>query len=136
MIILREKEKLIFMFLLGGFIYGLCEIGFRGYTHWSMILTGGSAAVALTIINGALKNYSVFLRALAGAGAITALELTVGIVVNEIFGLGVWDYSALPFNLLGQISLPFSVCWYAVSLTVFILMDILFSAQNKESRSV
>ena len=54
---------------------------------------------------------------------ITLLELTVGLVVNRVFSLGVWDYSNLPYNLLGQISLPFSACWYILSIFAFFIFE-------------
>ena len=39
--------ELCWFFLLGAFVYSLLEIVCRGYTHWTMTLTGGTAAVGL-----------------------------------------------------------------------------------------
>lgn len=36
--------------------------------------------------------------------------------------LGVWDYSAAPFNLLGQICLPFTLLWFPLC-GIGILLD-------------
>ena len=34
---------------------------------------------------------------------ITAVEFTSGLILNVWLGLGIWDYSNMPFNILGQI---------------------------------
>ena len=52
-------------------------------------------------------------RAAAGAGTITAVELVTGLLVNRRHR--VWDYRNIPLNLYGQICLPFSLLWYPVS---------------------
>ncbi len=110
--------KYLLLFCIGGLGYGLVEITFRGYTHWSMIITGGSAFLCLYIINKYFENTSIYKKALLGAFIITTLELTVGLVVNKTFNLGVWDYTNTPFNFLGIISLPFCICWYIISFVV------------------
>lgn len=121
--ILKNYFVYIILFFVGGIGYGTIEVAFRGYTHWSMVLTGGSAFLSLYLIHRALPNASIFIKALLGMLVITVLELTVGIIVNRIFLLNVWDYSGLPYNFLGQISLPFSACWYLLSICAFYLLD-------------
>ena len=37
--------------------------------------------------------------------------------------LGVWDYTDMPFNLMGQICLPFSAAWIVVSAAAILLDD-------------
>lgn len=118
-------EKYLFLFCFGGLGYGLIEIAFRGYTHWSMIITGGSAFLCLYIINKTFENVSNHKKALAGALVITTLELTVGLVVNKTFNLAVWDYTNTPVNFLGVISLPFCVCWYVISFIVLKMFNII-----------
>lgn len=120
-------EKYLFLFCFGGLGYGLIEIAFRGYTHWSMIITGGSAFLCLYIINKSFENTTIYKKALIGALVITTLELTVGLVVNNTFNLGVWDYTNTPINFLGIISLPFCICWYGIS---YIALKV-FNTANK-----
>lgn len=120
-------EKYLLLFCFGGLGYGAIEIVFRGYTHWSMIITGGSAFLCLHIINKSFENTSIYKKALIGALVITTLELTVGLVVNNTFNLGVWDYTNTPVNFLGIISLPFCICWYVIS---YIALKV-FNAVNK-----
>ena len=45
--------ELCWFFLLGAFVYSLLEIVCRGYTHWTMTLTGGTAAVGLYLLHAA-----------------------------------------------------------------------------------
>ena len=120
---MRNSIVYLIIFLVGGIGYGAIEVCFRGYTHWSMLLTGGSAFLSLYLIHNTFPNTSIFIKALLGMVVITLLELSVGIIVNRVFSLGVWDYSNLPYNLLGQISLPFSACWYVLSIVAFYLLD-------------
>ena len=49
------------------------------------------------------------LKPLLGAGAITAVELGTGLLVNRDHH--VWDYRQAPMNYRGQICLPFSLLW-------------------------
>ena len=38
---------------------------------------------------------------------VTSCEFITGIIVNKWLNLNVWDYSNVPFQLFGQICLPF-----------------------------
>jgi uncharacterized membrane protein len=58
----------------------------------------------------------ILLRALIGALFITATELFAGCLLNIALGLGIWDYSHLPYQFLGQISLHYSVAWFFFSI--------------------
>ena len=62
----------IAVFVLGGAAYGMIEIMFRGYTHWTMVLTGGACILTLYILLGWLSALPLVLGALAGAAIITA----------------------------------------------------------------
>ena len=120
---MSNAEKYVLLFLIGGIGYGAIEIAFRGFTHWSMVLTGGAAFLSLYLINNAFANTSIFIKALFGMAVITALELAVGLIVNKVFSLAVWDYSNMPVNFMGQISLQFSACWYGLSIVAFLIFE-------------
>lgn len=108
------KKALIFSF--GGTGYCLIELIWRGHTHWSMYLTGGFCFFILEQLNRTvLAAKTIWTKCAVGATVITAVEFSVGCVVNLWLGLGVWDYTRLPMNLLGQISLVYSTLWYALS---------------------
>ena len=56
---------------------------------------------------------------------ITVFEFILGYILNIKLGLGIWDYSNIPFNIMGQICLPFSFLWFVLSYFVIMLDDIL-----------
>lgn len=124
---MKNIEKYIFIFLIGGIGYGLLEIAFRGFTHWSMIITGGSALLILYLINHALPNTPTILKALIGALSITIIEFSVGIIVNKVFSFGVWDYTGSPGNILGVITPSFSLIWFMIS---FIMISVFKNIQR------
>ena len=53
------------------------------------------------------------------------MEFRTGLVVNRWLRLGVWDYSAQPHNLLGQVCLPFAAWWAVLAGAAVILDDLL-----------
>lgn len=104
----------IVVFVLGGAAYGSMEVLFRGHTHWTMVLTGGACVLTLYLMQGWLMSVPLVLAALAGAIVITAYEFCVGVLVNLRFGWDVWDYSAMPCNVLGQICPTFTAAWFVL----------------------
>ena len=102
----------ILIFILGGAAYGLLETRFRGYTHWTMVLTGGACVLTLYLLSGWLLSMNLVLSAMAGAVIITIYEFCVGVIVNLRLGWDVWDYSSLPGNILGQICPTFTLAWF------------------------
>ena len=57
---------------------------------------------------------SLPVRAIAGSGIITAVELAAGLIANRDYG--VWDYRRVPGNFYGQVCLPYSLLWIPVAL--------------------
>ncbi|MBQ8562714.1 MAG: hypothetical protein IJ443_02330 [Firmicutes bacterium] len=104
----------LLVFLLGGAVYGMIEVLFRGHTHWSMVLTGGACVLTLYVLVEWMNSQPLVLAALAGALIITAYEFSVGCLVNLRFGWNVWDYSGMAGNLLGQICPVFTAAWFAL----------------------
>jgi hypothetical protein len=101
----------VVIFLLGGVSYCLIEIMWRQHTHWTMLVLGGICFLALYKIFNKLNNISLLEKCVLGAGVITLFEFTTGCIVNLYFGLKIWNYSNMPFNLLGQISIVYSTLW-------------------------
>lgn len=101
-----------FVFLTGCFIYSLMEISARGFTHWTMTLTGGIILTILYEMFTGLRSVPFWQKCILGPLIITSVEFTVGVIVNIILGWNVWNYSDMPFNILGQICLPFTVLWF------------------------
>ena len=108
---MRKFWEYVTVFLIGGVIYSMIEILWRGYTHWSMILTGGACFSVLYFLHVYARRLAFWVRCVLGALAITGAELLTGAVVNLWLGWDVWDYSDMPMNLWGQICPLFSVLW-------------------------
>ena len=122
--IIQQKSKYLFLFIVGGIIYGMIEMLSRGYTHWTMGVLGGICFICLGLINEILSlETPLVLQMLIGSTIITILEFITGCIVNLWLGWNVWDYSNLPLNLLGQICLPFSILWYFISAIGIIIDD-------------
>lgn len=108
------------VFVMGGLMYALIEILARGYTHWSMVLTGGLCLTIMYEIHVRTK-FNIWVKCLFGAIVITTLEFIVGVLVNLVMHWNVWDYSYLPLNVLGQICVPYFFIWYLVSILGFVV---------------
>ncbi len=121
-------EQLL-IFLTGATGYGIIEIIWRGYTHWTMLITGGVCFLLLYNIFNILENSPAFVKAIIGSFTITLIEFIAGMIINVKFGLGVWDYSNLPFNVYGQICLPYTILWFALCFPIVYLCNWLKSIE-------
>jgi uncharacterized membrane protein len=99
--------KKTLLFYLGGMIYTGIELLWRGRSHWSMFLLGGTCFLGL----GQVRKLPIrpTLRILLAALMVTVLELATGLAVNREYR--VWDYRRMPLNFRGQICLPFFFLW-------------------------
>ena len=111
--------------LLGGFLYCLVEILFRGYTHVSMFGLGGICFLCIGGIRRTFFGDVLAKKMLLCAGVITLLEFFCGLLVNVRLGLGVWDYSAMPMNVLGQVCITYTAAWCLLAVPAM-GMDLLF----------
>lgn len=127
-------KKYLYLFLIGGIGYYLLEVIYRGFSHWSMAITGGICLGILYFISGKVPIKSIAFKALIGCLAITAIEFAVGLIVNVKLGLSVWDYSELPFNLYGQVCLWFTVIWFALCIPVMIIFSSMQSRHRPRRR--
>lgn len=111
---------------IGGLLYVLCELVFRGRSHWTMFLVGGLCFWLIGLINEVIPwEMPVWQQCIIGAVIITTVEFIAGCIINIWFGWQVWDYSGLPFNILGQVCLPFTVLWSFLAAAGIILDDYL-----------
>ena len=121
---LKSITKYLFLGAIGSIIYMSLEILWRGYTHWTMGILGGICFICLGLINEILSwETPLVLQMLIGGIIITVLEFITGCIVNLWLGWNVWNYSELPYNLLGQISLFSSIGWIGLSLVGIVLDD-------------
>lgn len=124
-----KPSHTLFAFLMGFFLYSLTEILLRGYTHWTMALTGGSIMALLYVIR-LHSPLNVLRLSLTGAIITTAVELPVGIFDNIIMHWHVWDYSDMPLNFMGQICLPFSCLWFVLCIPACFICSAISSRLN------
>lgn len=109
------------IFLLGGTLYSLIEIVARGYTHWSMTITGGLCLLIMYMRYTTHPRESLLAKCFFGMCVITFFEFTVGCIVNLLLGWNVWDYSHMYLNLLGQICPSYSAGWFLLSAPVALI---------------
>lgn len=91
---------------------------------WTMLLLAIILAVPLERCGAELPwKTPLWLQGLCCGTAITAVEFIAGLVLNVWLGMGVWDYTGLPFNFMGQICLPFYVLWVVGSIPAIMILD-------------
>ena len=117
--------KNLIIFLTGGFGYNILELLWRGRTHPSMFVAGGLCLVLIYNISEFFAELSLFKKSLLSSFAITAVEIVIGVIVNIKMNLSVWDYSVLPLNIIGQISLIYSFLWFLLSAVMIKTFDFL-----------
>lgn len=125
------KDKMIkclLLFFFGGLIYYGIEVAYRNLTshteaHPAMFLVGGVAFLLIGWINeGKDKNMPMIKQVGIGTCVVLAVEFLAGYILNIKLGLNIWDYSSLPFNIYGQVCLPFALIW-VVLVFVGIVVD-------------
>lgn len=115
--------KNMILFVIFGLLYCGLEILWRGYTHPSMFIVGGISCLLVGLINEITPNMPMWLQCLLSAIIITIIEFLSGCILNLWLNLGVWNYTNMPFNLLGQVCLPFSMAWFFLSYIAIKLDD-------------
>lgn len=121
---MRQILKYLFLWLVGGLIYYSIEMLWRGHSHWTMAVLGGICFVIIGLLNEVFTwNMALISQMVLSALIITVLEFITGLIVNKWLCWGVWDYSQVPYNFMGQICLLFSNLWVLLSLPAIILDD-------------
>lgn len=106
--------KAVLLFIVGGLGYVGLECLWRGWSHGSMFLAGGSCFLLLGKLDRTQPRLPWPARALMGGLIITSVEFLAGLLFNRSYR--VWDYRQMPMNFYGQICLPFSLLWLPISL--------------------
>lgn len=123
---IKTLLKHIILFFIGGLIYYLIEILWRGYSHISMIFCGGGCFILIGLVNEIIPwEVKLWKQMLLGSIIVTIVEFFTGCIVNLWLKWNVWDYSNLPFNILGQVCLPFCIAWFFISLLAIVIDDYL-----------
>lgn len=121
---LKHIKKATILFLVGGFLYIIIELLWRGHTHWSMAIAGG---LCFLIVGGINEYFSwsmpLILQGAIGSASITVVEFIFGLIFNIWLRLDVWDYSNMPLNIMGQVCVPFMLLWVPLAIVAIILDD-------------
>ncbi len=125
---IKKIKKYSLFFILGAIGYAAIEIIWRGHTHWSMMIAGGLCFMLFSVVAKQLKGKNIFIKAAVCALGVTVIEFVFGVVFNLWLKMGVWDYSKMPLNLLGQICPLFTIIWAGVAIAFLPLADVI----NKE----
>lgn len=121
---MRHWVKHLILMMIGGALYVLLELLWRGYSHWTMFFLGGMCFVVLGLLNEIIPwEVPLWRQALLGTAIVTAAEFITGCVVNLWFGWQVWNYSHMPGNILGQICPQYMILWFPVSIAGIMLDD-------------
>lgn len=114
----------LFLLILGGAIYYGIEVLWRGYSHVAMFFVGGMCFILIGLINEVIDWNMVFWKQMIiGDLCVLTLEFAFGVIFNIILKQNIWDYSNLPFNLFGQICLPFAILWLPIVAIAIVLDD-------------
>ena len=122
---MKRIKKYALCFILGAVGYGAIETIWRGHTHWSMMIAGGLCFVLFSIVSELMRHNNILLKATVCALGVTAIELVFGLIFNVWLKMDVWDYSDMPFNLLGQICPSFTLLWVGIALAFLPLAEVL-----------
>ena len=117
--------KYLTLFLVGGAFYYALEMLFRGYSFLAMAGCGGLCFIICGVLNEKDRCMPLVLQMAIAAFGITAIEFVFGLVLNVWLDLGMWDYSNMPGNILGQICPQFMVLWFFLSGVGIILDDVI-----------
>lgn len=110
------------LFGIGGLTYIMIELLWRGYSHWTMFLIGGLCFLLIGGINEVYTFDMPLVQQMAiSAVMVTMVELLAGLLINCNYSI--WDYRDMPFNVMGQICLPYTVLWFFLSLLAIIIDD-------------
>ena len=124
----------LLIWIIGGFIYYMIEIIYRGHSHVSMFIVGGLCLVVIGLLNE-IYSWDLYfeLQVIIGDIIVLILEFCSGLIVNIWLGLNVWDYSNMKFNILGQICPQFALIWLPIIFVAILLDDwIRYRYMNEE----
>lgn len=109
--------------MVGGFIYCIIELLYRGYTDISMYILAGFCAVIMGGLNNLFSfNMPFGWQVLLASATCIVGEYITGVIVNQNFT--VWDYRNLPLTFAnGQLNAFFCLAWVGISIIGIPLLD-------------
>lgn len=134
-----ELYKLFLFFFVFSFLGWVLEVIYatikkkkfvnRGFLYGPICPIYGYGGIALILLLHKLDNY--FLIFLYGALITSAIEFLAGFILEKLYNTKWWDYSNRRFNLMGYITLSFSIIWGIASVVTILLYKPLNGLFNK-----
>ena len=121
--------------IIAGGIYLLIELAWRGHTHWTMLPLAAVIFVCAGVLDEVERPPSIWQQVILGTTIATAFEFVAGAILNIWLGLGVWDYSNLPGNLMGQICPQFTIAWAVLMIVSIRLENLMHRIANSLTSS-
>lgn len=113
-----------------GGMYFFMEVAWKTFhgkpdtISWTMFLLAIILAIPLERFGAELPWEMPLMAQSAICGlAITSVEFFAGLIINVWFGMGVWDYSAMPGNIMGQVCPQFLVMWIVLAAIGIVMLD-------------
>lgn len=113
-----------------GAIYFFLEVAWKTFSgepesiSWTMLALAIFLAIPLERCGAELPwEMPLPVQAVICGLTITAAEFCAGIVLNIWLGMNVWDYSSMPYNLMGQICTRFTALWCILSAFGIVCLD-------------
>lgn len=113
-----------------GGVYFFMEVAWKTFQgrpetiSWTMFALAIFLAIPLERFGAELPwNMPLIAQAAICTVGITAAEFVAGLIINVWLGMGVWDYSAMPGNVMGQICPQFIGLWLILSHVGIIMLD-------------
>ena len=120
----KRWQDVLLLSLMGGHLYCMAELLWRGFTHWSMFLLAAVLSLPLALSDGCMsRKWPLWMLALLGSGVITLAELGAGLILNVWLKMNVWDYSLQPGNLWGQFCPRYALLGVALAGIAIVLFD-------------
>lgn len=130
---MKKISEGFFLWGLGGSLYYTLEILLRGFSHWTMFLLGGFCLLFFAMQGKWIHWHDpLWIQVLRCTLFVTAGEFITGMIVNKWLHWNVWDYSDQPFQLFGQICIPFTILFSGLCLGGILLSGYILHWLYKE----
>ena len=91
---------------------------------WTMLLLAIILAVPLERFGAELPwEMPLMVQSAVCGVAITVVEFVAGLIINVWLGMGVWDYSAMPGTIMGQVCPQFLAMWMILAAVGIVMLD-------------
>ena len=92
--------------------------------HWTDLAVFSLLCIPLDAVNERMPwTFPLWLQAVLGGIVLIVSQLTAGLVFNVWLGLGLWDYTSLFGNFLGQICPRYALLWLLLAGPLLMLCD-------------